>query len=303
VPKIRLFVLAALAAAVIAGVAPAASARQLERGTPCVTHAPAARGDRIRDEMPAPKHDPLGRWVAHHQRAATDAAARVGGRPVTVPVYFHVIRKDMTVLGGNIPASWITAQMKVLNDSYAGRTGGVETGFRFDLVETTRTTNKSWFNLTGSGQDLAMKTALREGGAESLNIYSAKLGANLLGYAYYASDYDSVGVLDGVVIHYESLPGGNFAIYSEGDTATHEIGHWLELIHTFEGGCDVGDQVADTPAEDSPAFNCPVGRDTCPASGLDPITNFMDYSQDSCMFEFTAGQAARMQQAWVAYRA
>ena len=204
-PKIRLFVLAALAAAVIAGVAPAASARQLERGTPCVTHAPAARGDRIRDEMPAPKHDPLGRWVAHHQRAATDAAARVGGRPVTVPVYFHVIRKDMTVLGGNIPASWITAQMKVLNDSYAGRTGGVETGFRFDLVETTRTTNKSWFNLTGSGQDLAMKTALREGGAESLNIYSAKLGANLLGYAYYASDYDSVGVLDGVVIHYDGV--------------------------------------------------------------------------------------------------
>jgi hypothetical protein len=303
VRRIRLIVIAAATVAMVAAAAPAASARLVERGEPCVTHAPAGRGDRIRDEMPAPKHDPLGRWVANHQTAAAAAAARAGGRPVTVPVVFHVIRKNTTVAGGNIPPSWISAQMKVLNDSFAGRTGGVATGFRFELIDTTRTTNSSWFNLTGYGQDRAMKTALRVGGPETLNIYSAKLGSNLLGYAYYASDYDEVGVLDGVVIHYQSLPGGNFAIYSEGDTATHEVGHWFELIHTFEGGCDVGDQVADTPAEASPAFNCPTGRDTCAAAGLDPITNFMDYSQDSCMFEFTAGQAARMQQAWAAFRA
>jgi hypothetical protein len=301
--RIKLLFAFAVVVGLIGGAAPGASARYLDRGTPCVTHAPAARGDRIRDEMPAPKHDPLGRWIANHEQAAARAADRASARPVTVPVYFHVIRKDTTVIGGNIPSSWITAQMKVLNASYSGKTGGVDTGFRFDLVEVTRTTNKGWFNLTGGGQDLAMKTALREGGAESLNIYSAKLGAQLLGYAYYASDYDDVGVLDGVVIHYESLPGGNFDIYSEGDTATHEVGHWINLLHTFDGGCKRGDLVADTPAEKGPAYDC-VDRDSCKRDpGLDPIHNFMDYTDDACMFQFTAGQAVRMDQGWAAFRA
>lgn len=181
-----------------------------------------------------------------------------------------MIRKNLTVAGSNIPSSWITAQMKVLNDSFAGRTGGVDTGFRFDLKRISRTTKAGWFNLTGYGQDSAMKSALRVGGPRTLNVYSARLGAQLLGYAYYASDYEEVGLLDGVVIHYQSLPGGNFEIHSEGDTATHEVGHWLELIHTFEGGCAGGDKVADTPAEASPAFECPTGRDTCRAAGLDP---------------------------------
>ena len=300
--RTRLVTLAASLTLTVLLLGPAAQAMPVLSGkAACVTHAPATRGDRVRDVMEVHRGDPLTRWIAQHREQA-ELAARAPST-ITVPVYFHVIRQDLTVQGGNLPRSRIDAQMRVLNTSFSGATGGANTGFKFALKGVTRTTNRGWFNLSGGGKDRQMKSALRVGGPETLNIYTAKLGQSLLGYAYYASSYDQVGVLDGVVVHFQSLPGGSFQIYSEGDTATHEVGHWLELIHTFEGGCLVGDEVADTPAEDSPAFNCPEGRNTCAAPGLDPITNFMDYTQDSCMFEFTSGQATRMQRAWTAYRA
>jgi hypothetical protein len=83
----------------------------------------------------------------------------------------------------------------------------------------------------------------------------------------------------------------------------HEIGHWLGLFHTFERGCSApGDFVEDTPYEANETYDCPIGQDTCAQPGSDPVENFMDYTDDACMHEFTAGQADRMDAEVATYR-
>ncbi|WP_163863526.1 zinc metalloprotease [Myxococcus eversor] len=260
-------------------------------------------------EAPAVEQTALNRGCATiepsvEERAAIDAflaeqktAMRAVGS-VTVPTYFHVINKGTGIANGDIPDSQITAQMNVLNAAYAN------TPFRFVLQGTDRTTNAKWFALKdGSANEKAMKKALRKGGPESLNVYTANLSGGLLGWATFPTSYTSQPKQDGVVILFSSVPGGSAAPYNEGDTGTHEVGHWLGLYHTFQGGCTgAGDSVSDTPAEASPAYGCPTGRNTCSSTGNDPITNFMDYTDDNCMNTFTAGQSARADQLTATYR-
>ena len=222
---------------------------------------------------------------------------------VTVPVYFHVIRSGSGA--GDVTNAEINAQIDVLNDAYSGQVGGgANTPFRFTLVGVDRTNNEAWYTMGyGSQEEKAAKAALRKGGAETLNIYTANLGGGLLGWATFPSDYRKHPSQDGVVILNESVPGGSAVPYNLGDTATHEVGHWVGLYHTFQGGCSKrNDQVADTAPEQSPAFGCPSARDTCNAAGLDPIENFMDYTDDACMFEFTAGQSVRADGLTLQYR-
>lgn len=224
---------------------------------------------------------------------------------VTVPVYYHVVNKGKGVANGDIPMTMLKAQIDVLNASYSGATGGANTPYRFVLVGVDRTTNVSWFNAgPDTAQEREMKTALHVGSAGVLNFYTNNAGGFLLGWATFPFWYAGDPLMDGVVCLYSSLPGGTEVPYNEGDTGTHEVGHWLGLFHTFQGGCaaNYNDFIADTPAERKPAFGCPTGLDSCPKPGVDPIENFMDYTDDSCMYKFTEGQSARMEALTLQYR-
>lgn len=221
--------------------------------------------------------------------------------PITVPVWFHIVTKTGKGRSGgtlgNVTDAQIQDQLQVLNDAYAGR------GFSFTHGGTKRVNNSKWFDgCANSRTESLMKASLAVDPAHNLNIYSCEPGS-LLGFAYYPDSFPETDTRHGVVVLHSSFPGGAAVPYDEGDTATHEVGHYLGLAHTFEGGCSApGDMVADTPPEASPAFGCPVGRDTCVGGGLDPILNFMDYTDDACMIEFTTDQSVRMQDMTALYR-
>ena len=238
---------------------------------------------------------------------AMPASANGKGGPkfkATVPVWFHVV-SDGAI--GNVTQAQIDEQMTVLNLAFAGFYGGVPSGFKFALAGVTRTDNADWFygGITGSAER-PMKRALHRGGFETLNVYSTTAGP-YLGWAYLPGLPDSQLYLDGIVSDWEAMPGTSTryaGAYDLGMTLVHEAGHWVNLEHTFFGGCNAkGDFVDDTPAMKVPTRGCPIGKDTCPEPGLDPIHNYMDYSYDSCYNQFTAGQVARTQDAWLYFRA
>lgn len=222
-----------------------------------------------------------------------------GGPLNNIPVYVHVMASSSGA--GNVSDSAIAAQITVLNQTYSGHDvngSGTDTGARFFLAGTDRYFNNTWH---ADRQSTTYRSQTRQGGKNALNIWLVDF--NYLGIATFPWDYASNPAIDGIRVQYSSLPGGSATNYNLGETATHEAGHWLGLYHTFQGGCnDPGDEVADTPAQASPTSGCPTGRDSCAAAGLDPIHNYMDYSYDSCYYEFTPNQATRIGQMWTAYR-
>jgi len=229
-------------------------------------------------------------------RARREMSGEVNAFAVSIPVYFHVIRDSSG--NGGVTTTQINNQITVLKNAYASA------GVSFYLAGTDYTNNSTYYTCTsGQACETSMKNALHKGTASALNFYTNNMGGGLLGWATFPWSYASAPLKDGVVVLQSSLPGGSATNYNQGDTGTHEVGHWMGLYHTFQGGCtSPGDSVSDTAYEASPANGCPSGRDTCSTSGLDPITNFMDYTYDSCMNTFSAGQNSRMNSMWNSYR-
>lgn len=213
---------------------------------------------------------------------------------LVIPVHIHVISKDKTEKGGDVAEAALVEQIDVLNKAYATM------NISFQIIDIDRTQNKKWYDFS---YEEVIKKSLHKGDALTLNLYTANPSGGILGWATFPWDFAQNSEMDGVVIHHDTLPGGALKAYNLGGTAIHEVGHWLGLYHTFQGGCQDGDFVADTPAQNV-NYGCPqVAPDSCPSSdGVDSIHNYMDYTDDICLTDFSSGQMERIHDSVTSYR-
>ncbi|KAK0103422.1 hypothetical protein ONS95_005446 [Cadophora gregata] len=229
---------------------------------------------------------------------------------LTVDVYFHIASTFANA--GKVTEQRVADQFQVLKNAYSPY--GIHMLLR----------NTSWIvdDITGTGfyqEDGSMSDELfeqwfahmqrtRQGSHSTLNLYFyTDMPVGIQGICplpTFVTPGDEWFYRDGCQLHANTMPGGDIAKYL-GNTAIHEAGHWFGLLHTFQGKCSIyGDGVMDTPPQASASVGCPVGRDSCPGEeGLDPIHNYMDYSDDECTTEFTPGQSELMHDSFARFRA
>ncbi|KAJ3483081.1 hypothetical protein NLG97_g7392 [Lecanicillium saksenae] len=252
--------------------------------------------------------------AAHKAMAITEektgAAKRSPASVQYIDTYVHVVSNSSdssTAPNWYLSRAQIDSQMAVLNQYFNG------TGYQYTLKDVDWTVNAIWAVTATDDSTTAMKTALRKGNYQTLNLYyvtdisGSHTNTGFCNFPF-ANASSRAGWLasDGCVMSAWTAPGGDSPWFSTGRITVHEVGHWHNLLHTFEGdSCTgTGDLVSDTPAQRSASSGCPTGRDSCPRlAGLDPINNHMDYTDDTCKTEFTPGQIARMQSSWTTYRA
>ncbi|KJZ80140.1 hypothetical protein HIM_00854 [Hirsutella minnesotensis 3608] len=277
--------------------------------SPCLTGPPSAALLAAGRELKASPESPL-------RRATRE--------PINIDLYMHIIAASDTSRE-NLKDDVIKAQVDEINRNFQ------PAAISFTLRDAKRIINADWAKWTyqeisaGTAKnqksasaemtqkEREMSAQLRKGGFGTLNVYTMDLG----GVGGRASLPTAMGELkpnsllnDGILLHAGTLPGaGDFYLkemgMNQGKALTHEIGHWLGLMHTFDGGCvDDFDQVGDTPASSDQTHGCPTGKtDTCPTlPGDDPIDNFMAYTNDQCRTKFTDGQIERMRKFWKQYR-
>ncbi len=236
-------------------------------------------------------------------------------RTLVIPVVFHVIKKTDGTTGAITPAL-IQSQVDILNEDFNAQAntpgaGGNNAKLQFVLAKldpngnpTTGidvVTNNTYFADPGSSGQNAMKRALKWDPTRFFNIYTNNAGGGgILGYATFPAQ-EAGGPEDGVVLNWvyvgRNAPGG--APYNLGRTATHEVGHYLGLYHTFQSGCGSanapytsGDIIGDTAREAQANYGCTAVASGC--GGNSPIENYMDYSQDQCMTKLRIGDSMRL---------
>lgn len=218
---------------------------------------------------------------------------------ITIPVYVHVIYSNSNQ---NISSTQINSQIAVLNNDFRKTNTdsnqvpalfadvAADSELEFSLAGVFRYANSqsSW------GTNDAMKFAYPPVTPEThLNIWVCNIGGGILGYAQFPGGPSST---DGVVIspQYFGTTGYVSAPFDEGRTATHEVGHYLNLRHIWgDGRCNRDDYVADTPSSDRPNYGCP-SFPTNHCNSTDMTMNYMDYTDDACMYMFSNGQKQRM---------
>ncbi|RSK41735.1 zinc metalloprotease [Mangrovimonas spongiae] len=216
---------------------------------------------------------------------------------INIPVYVHVVYSNSAE---NVSDQQINSQIAVLNEDFRATNNDLnqvpsefssvvtdsEINFTLDGVFRHANPQTSW------GTNDAVKNEYPPITPEThLNIWVCNLGGGILGYAQFPGGPSNT---DGVVLLYSSLPGGSAAPYNEGRTATHEVGHYLNLRHIWgDGRCNRDDFVADTPESDGPNYGCP-SYPTVNCRSTDMTMNYMDYVNDACMYMFSEGQKERM---------
>jgi hypothetical protein len=228
--------------------------------------------------------------------------------PIAIDAVFHVV--STTAKKSTITNDMPSAQLDALNEAYKPY------DISFNLINVSWTTNDAWAAGDKPADD-EMKKALRQGTYNTLNLYfQTDLIGGVLGRCTLPSSMGqnkpdpTVYYNDGCNINANTMPNGAMNGYNAGKTAVHETGHWMGLLHTFEGySCDgPGDYIDDTPVEMTATDGCPTApaKKSCPAqqksNESDPIHNYMDYSIDSCYEGFTDLQVARMRNMWGMYR-
>ncbi|MEC8321159.1 MAG: zinc metalloprotease [Planctomycetota bacterium] len=248
--------------------------------------------------------------------SSTNPAAEYGpaNGVFVIDVVIHNIASNSGT--GFIDDAQLASQIDILNEDFnalAGSLGapGTDCAIEFRLASVDPNGNPTtginhyfsnkWYNDRGN-----YKSQLSWDTNRYLNIYTNTAGGNL-GYVEGFPQQGIVGAAnDGVVCNWTAFGrNSSGAPYDLGRTATHEVGHYLGLLHTFQSGCGTsdcstsGDLVCDTNPESSPNYSS-CGRTTC--GSPDPVKNYMDYSEDACMDNFTPDQAARMRCVLIHYR-
>jgi hypothetical protein len=237
--------------------------------------------------------------------ANPNANARLVNGVIEIPVVVNVLYRTTAE---NVSTAQIQSQIDVLNEDFNATNidyskvpstfSGVKAniGIRFVLDQVIRksTTKKSW------GTNDAMKKSSQGGlnptsPTTKLNLWVCTLSGGILGYAQFPGGSSAT---DGVVILNKAFgrTGTAAAPFNKGRTATHEVGHWLNLRHIWGDATCGSDLVSDTPTHNTANYGCPAAghKSTCSGTPVEMWMNYMDYTDDACMYMFSAGQKSRV---------